>query len=306
MEGNFKLVTLFLILAIALSCLATQETNININNLKREIYLKGKYVRITHELTLQNTGPRRTKQYLHMVNGNYSKNLFEVLAFTKGYLELPISFEKKDETGSLVYKVDLPYSIEVGSKVEIHILELYKNRLLPKPEKLPLSSDEQMVEFIDNLYALTAYPITAQEVIVAVPNINKLEYYTEKESTKVSKTQSIHYGPLLDSYKQQELRIHYEHAKPLIYFPKVERQILLSHLGHIAIDEHIELKNDAAALEGEFSRVKYNSLTNYRQAGHIFRSLTTQLPRKTFGLYYGDVIGNVSTSVATREVFFLD
>lgn len=303
MEGINKLFMLLLLLFFASYSLCTEDTNLEINSLKREIYLKGKYVRISFDIEIQNTGPRKAKIYSHMVHGNYSKNLFEILAFSKGYIELPISLEKTDSTNSLVYTVELPYFIDVGSKMQIHILELHKDRLSPKPDKIPLGSDEQKVEFIDNLYASSMYHIVSQEVTLALPNINNIEYYTQKNATRISKSHIIHYGPLLGEFKEEELRIHYEHPIPLIFFPNVERQILLSHLGNIAIDEHIELKNDASGLDGEFNRIKYNSLTSHNHAGHIFRKLNTQLPRKAFGLYYTDVIGNVSTSYASREVF---
>ncbi len=163
------------------------------------------------------------------------------------------------------------------------------------------------MEFVDNLFVFSAYPIRSQETVLTVPSIDRIEYYTERDSTKIPKSKSIKYGPLHGAFAEEELRIHFELAVPLIRFPYVERQIELSHLGTISIVEKYELKNDAAALEGEFNRIKYNSLTGYKQAGHIFRKLYTQLPRKAFNLYYRDVIGNVSTSTATREstyVFF--
>ncbi len=163
------------------------------------------------------------------------------------------------------------------------------------------------MEFVDNLYVFSMYPIRSQETIVTVPNVKKIEYYTERDATINEKSKSIKYGPVYGAYKEEELRIHYELPVPLITFPSVEKHIELSHLGSISIREQYELKNDAAGLEGEFNRIKYSSLSNYQQAGHIFRKLYTQLPRKAFNLYYRDVIGNVSTSVATRQgsyVFF--
>ena len=189
--------------------------------------------------------------------------------------------------------------------MQIKIIELYKNRLVPKPERLALSADEQKVEFVDNLFVYAAYPIRSQETVISVPNIHRIEYYTDKEAVKTDKTKTIKYGPLLGAYKEEELRVHYELAIPLVSFPYVERQIELSHLGSISISEHYELTNDGVKLDGEFSRVRYTSLTSSSQAGHIFRKLHTQLPRRSFGLYYTDVIGNVSTSVAFREVIFL-
>ena len=159
------------------------------------------------------------------------------------------------------------------------------------------------MEFVDSLYATAVYPILTQETVVSVPNLKRLEYATESTAQKIPKTNTIRYGPFSGpAMLPEELRIHYELAKPLIYFPKVERQIELSHLGGISVNENIELKNDAAALDGEFNRIKINALSTYHQGGHIFRELHAQLPRRAYGVYYTDVIGNVSTSVATREV----
>lgn len=157
------------------------------------------------------------------------------------------------------------------------------------------------------MYAASLYPVLSQEILLSLPSLKKIDYYTEKGATKIEKSKAIRYGPFNGEYKEEELRVHYELPQPLIYFPLVTRQIELSLFGSIAITEHFDLKNNAAELEGEFDRVKYSSLTNYRQQGHIFRKLHTQLPRRAFDLYYRDIIGNVTTSLATREkqyVFF--
>jgi oligosaccharyltransferase complex subunit alpha (ribophorin I) len=163
------------------------------------------------------------------------------------------------------------------------------------------------VEFVDNMYAASLYPIKSQEILISLPSLKKIEYFTEKGATKNEKAKTIRYGPFTGVYKEEELRVHFELSQPLIHFPVVNRQIELSHLGSIGVKEHFELKNNAAELEGEFDRVKYNQMSGYKQQGHIFRRLHTQLPRKAYNLYYRDIIGNVTTSVATRErqfVFF--
>lgn len=138
-----------------------------------------------------------------------------------------------------------------------------------------------------------------------MPNGNRIEYYTKTEANLKADTGIIQYGPLYGEYKEEELRIHYELSVPLIYFPTVEKFIELSHLGSIGITEQYALKNDAAKLKGEFNRIKYQSLTSYQHGNHIFRKLFTQLPRKTHELYYKDIIGNVSTSRATRELSYV-
>lgn len=163
------------------------------------------------------------------------------------------------------------------------------------------------MEFIDNLYIYAAYPIQYQQTVVSVPHGNKVEYYTKTEANLNADAGAIQYGPFYGPYKEEELRIHYEFDAPLIYFPTVEKYFELSHLGSISIVEQYALKNDAAKLKGEFNRLRYTALTAQNHANHILRSLRTQLQRKAHELYYRDVIGNVSTSVATRErdyVFF--
>jgi oligosaccharyltransferase complex subunit alpha (ribophorin I) len=163
------------------------------------------------------------------------------------------------------------------------------------------------VEFIDNLYIYSVYPILYQQTILSVPQGNKIEYYTKTEANLNIKTGGIQYGPLYGPYKEEELRVHFELSVPLIYFPTVEKHFELSHLGSIAIVEQYALKNDAAKLKGEFNRLRYTGLTNQNQGNYIFRRLHAQLPRKAHELYYRDAVGNVSTSGATREssyVFF--
>lgn len=160
------------------------------------------------------------------------------------------------------------------------------------------------MEFKDHLLCVSPYKILSQETSISVPDEKHLEYYTDKSASIDSKKKAILYGPFKNTTEQTELRIHYELPKPLIHFPKVEKKIVLSHLGNIEVLEHFELINEAAGLEGEFSRINYNHLTQQNRAAHILRKIPTQLPRKAFGLYYRDIIGNISTSSASREVIF--
>ncbi len=158
------------------------------------------------------------------------------------------------------------------------------------------------MEFVDSLYAAAMYPIRSQEILASLPSLRRIEYFTPTGAHQELKGSTIHYGPFVAPYPaHEELRIHYELPKPLIYFQKVERQIELSHLGSISVNENVELKNEGAELEGEFNRIKILAMLQYKQSGHIFTKLRTQLPRKAFGVYYTDAVGNVSTSRATRE-----
>ena len=133
------LAAILLVALFGLSMGAT-EAQLEITHLLRDIYLKGNIVRISYDIELLNNGPVATKKYLHLVHKNYTDKLMEVLAFTPGYVELPIAKQSSSVgNNSDAYKVELPYAMQVGAKMKIRVLELYKSRLAPKPEKLPLS-----------------------------------------------------------------------------------------------------------------------------------------------------------------------
>ncbi len=133
-----KALVLTLALLLTAATLTAQEAKLEITKLTRDIYLKGKYVRFSYDIELQNNGPVATKKYLHSVHPGHSAQLIDVLAFTKEFSELPLAKEVKEN--STIYSVDLPALLPVGQKVSVKVLELYKNRLVPKPPKLALSS----------------------------------------------------------------------------------------------------------------------------------------------------------------------
>jgi len=82
---------------------------------------------------------------------------------------------------------------------------------------------------------------------------------------------------------------------------EVTKTIEVSHWGNIAVEETYLIKNEGAKLVGEYSRVDYNDYT--REAGKsALKSLYAEYPVHTWGMYYTDDIGNISTSNAFRDV----
>lgn len=75
----------------------------------------------------------------------------------------------------------------------------------------------------------------------------------------------------------------------------------VSHWGNIAVEDKYQIENIGAKLDGEFGRVDYDDYGKYGGKNAI-RRIRASLPMKSFGLWYRDEIGNVSTSRASREV----
>jgi oligosaccharyltransferase complex subunit alpha (ribophorin I) len=88
---------------------------------------------------------------------------------------------------------------------------------------------------------------------------------------------------------------------PIAIFNYAVRTYEVSHWGNIAVDDKYQIENIGALLEGEFGRIDYD---DYGKNGgkNAIRKLRARLPIRSFGLWYRDEIGNVSTSRAAREV----
>jgi len=75
----------------------------------------------------------------------------------------------------------------------------------------------------------------------------------------------------------------------------------VSHWGSIAIDEYFSIFNEAAGINGQFSRVDYMPQVNPNNGQNAINSIGMILPKYIHGLYYNDYIGNISTSTASRD-----
>ena len=88
---------------------------------------------------------------------------------------------------------------------------------------------------------------------------------------------------------------------PFCNFEKASKHIEVSHWGNIAIEESYLIRNNGAKLVGEYGRVDYNQYTN--DAGKsALKDLNAEYPIHTWGMYYTDDIGNITTSNAYRDV----
>ena len=84
-------------------------------------------------------------------------------------------------------------------------------------------------------------------------------------------------------------------------YTEVEKIIEVSQWGNIAITEFYKLKNVGPEMKGEFSRVQFNPQSN--NAKNAYTGSQTTLPFETWGLYYRDEVGNISTSKAYRNEY---
>lgn len=78
---------------------------------------------------------------------------------------------------------------------------------------------------------------------------------------------------------------------------EANRTITVSHWGNINIHDNLQLKNNGAEFLGEYNPIL---LPKFKPES-MFHGVTIKLPEKTWGFSYRDEIGNVSSTIATRE-----
>lgn len=122
-----------LIFFLVSNVFAGSGSSLVISRVTRDIYLKGKYVRVSYDITMQNDGSNEVKEYLHLIKPEYAHSLIDILIFDKDYSKL---VHIKEDKNSVLVK--LPSVLRSGDKVTIKVLELYKNRMIPKPPVMTL------------------------------------------------------------------------------------------------------------------------------------------------------------------------
>jgi hypothetical protein len=114
----------------------------------------------------------------------------------------------------------------------------------------------------------------------------------------------VDYGPFknTEAFQENPVRIHFENNFPQCVFEKASKQIEVSHWGNIAIEEKYFIENRGAELAGEYSRVDFNEQTQAFNGKSALKELKAKYPIHTWGMYYTDDIGNITTSRAFRNV----
>ena len=187
-----------------------------------------------------------------------------------------------------------------GERRYLTVKEDYFEKLRFFPKNIRVS-DSQYAVYKDSLNYLSAYSTEKQAVSVILPEEGtSIVRYTMKGSNKVKDVISYNLSSTIDAFTSEPFYIHYEYNEPFIVMNNAHKTFKVSHWGNIAVDEGFKLENVGAKLEGEFGRVDYDDYGRYG-GKNALKYLRARLPIRSWGLWYRDEIGNVSTSNAARE-----
>jgi len=215
--------------------------------------------------------------------------------------DLPLEFLKNNQTANMMDNV-IMFKIKLNSDDDVQkisVKEYHKGRMEPYPKVIRVY-EQQKVEVFDSKYYLSLYP-TQECTCVYYVRGNDVHYKSQEPSDEYD--DRVQYGP----YKNvkpltfDHIQLMFTFKFPLPTFTEAKRDIYVSHWGNIAVDEYFNIHNDAAGINGQFSRVDYQPHINPNHGANAITTIGTELPSYIHGLYYYDYIGNISTSHAKRE-----
>ena len=202
----------------------------------------------------------------------------------------------------LLFRIELE---DTSNTQRIVVQEFHKGRREPYPKVIRVY-EQQKVELFDSRYFLSVYE-TEQSLYVLKVSERDVHYTSVEPSDTDS--DKITYGPYknLAPITFEQVQLMYTFPQPLPKFTEARRDIYVSHWGSVAVDEYFYILNEAAGINGQFSRVDYMPHINPSHGANAISSMASHLPQYIHGLYYYDYIGNISSSAADRRddhVFF--
>ena len=290
-----KFYLLLLIFNIIQNISSSNSGDFIIDEVSRTINLQQSIITIENKIKIKKNSYEDTFHYVVPKNSTFS--LIRVIAGT--------TFNKRLEMTKTSDDQDYDhYDIILQGSEEIIVKEDYFEKLLFKPKNIYIKED-QLELFIDTINLISPYVVKSTSTKVILPSEKtKLIKYTKTNSEKSGENLLYSLLEELPPFSSKKLYIHYLNNKPLMVFNYAKKTFQVSHWGNIAVTEEYQLENIGAKLIGEFGRIDYDEgVTGGKNA---LKKIRATLPLRAWGLWYRDEIGNVSTSIARREMNNVD
>nr|CAG4643152.1 EOG090X04O4 [Ilyocryptus agilis] len=278
-----------LLLIIAVVTFASGQ-DLVIKSADRTVDLTSQLVKITHRLTVSNTGQSAVTGFDFSIEGQENLSYFKAQLSDNKESQLKTTQETKN--GILTYRVYLEKPLEAGQSVKVIIGTVFTHQLKPHPAEIT-QKEKQLVQYTGNAYIYSPYKVTSQTTKVLLSSSNVESFTKVKPSSHSDST--VTYGPYenVAPFSQEKVTVHFENNTPFLSVSSLVRHIEVSHWGNIAVEETLDVYHNGAKLKGSFSRFEYQR----EQSGvSSVKSFRTLLPELASDVYYRDEIGNISTS----------
>jgi len=278
--GNFKALCLFLGASLAHAELFNMKV-------QRKINLQKHYLTVDSSVTIKNSGSGSVSRIQLLPDPLLDGKLSSFSVYQGG---------KKVWLEPGTWEAQLSSPIKADGTVDLTIEEIYTHVTTPLPEKIKQTMD-QLMTYEGSLHHYSPYATRREQVSASFPSKKLLKYTPEDGAKKSGSTLKFAEYKDLPAKSAEKVYFHYEANIPFVSTHYLFREVEVSHWGNVKVTDNADVRHRGAALDGTFSRVQYNhdggdSATNV----HWVPSLTATLPAAAYDVYYGDEIGNISTS----------
>jgi len=253
----------------------------------RKVSLAQHYLKVNTDVTVKNAGDKPKSRVKLLPDPNLQGKLSSFLVHQNG-ASVWIDPES--------WEAQLAEPIEAGSSVDLKLEEIYTHVFTPLPESIKQTAD-QLMQFEGSLHHFSPYTIRREQVTFIFPAKKILSHSPVEGGKKAGK--SITYADFkdLEASQTEKFNAHYEANIQFLSTHYLFREVEVSHWGNVKVENKAEVKHRGAALDGTFSRVQYGHDGGDDASNvHWVPKLTAVLPTDSYDVYYGDAIGNISTS----------
>lgn len=268
-------------------------------NIVRELSVRDNgIVESTTVYTVEKTGG--DKAFIYKLSVPHASRIGS-LRITAGGKDVKTELESTDE------KTDVAVYSVTGVETNIQVKAYQGAMLSPYPTKI-MELETQQVMLTTVLGVPSVYETTSQTVTVTLPaNAGEINSHFPENAKKLS-GKKVEFTVPTGFKKTDMIKVHFAFDQVLPILTSVMKTIEVSQLGQVvAVNEDITLVNRAAGINGEFSRSPYMHM-KYAQGnvpftlGHTLQSIDAVVPETAFDIHYRDVIGNISSSNARRDM----
>lgn len=250
----------------------------------RKLSLAQHYLTVNTAVTIKNTGDKPKSRVKLQPDPKLQSKLSSFLVYKNG-ASVWIDPES--------WEAQLPEPIAVGSSVDLNLEEIYTHVFTPLPEIIKQTADQLMV-FEGSLHHFSSYKTRREKVSMQFPSKKIISH-----SAGQKKAKGLEFPEYkdLEANQNEVFKAHYEANIQFLSTHYLFREVEVSHWGNVKVENKAEVKHRGAGLDGTFSRVQYGHDGGDDASNvHWIPKLTAVLPDSSYDVYYGDAIGNISTS----------
>lgn len=273
---------------------------IKIVNVLKQIDLTTPVVKITSKVIYENIGTKTQSNIYFIVSKNDLPHIavFSYKEANNQKRNIKLSLFKQFTTNKdpkyfeeyRMYEVALNKPLSPNSQVEINFVLELTHKQVAYP--LEITFEQTPSYYYNDLYNFLApYKVENQKSIV---NTNgHVMSIRPQETLELDSKYEYDIKQELDAFEEKEFEIYYS-VNELYTTSDIHRKVYISEYQEAEFIESHVIRNKANNLIGTFSRIKYEKVKE--QLNYVVKALNFQIPKDSYGYYYRDSVGNISSS----------